>query len=580
MKLLKGRRGWVIGAFIGYAMLALAFSVAHNVGASQPAIGGIGPADFTIPTYSSPITMSADNSRVWVVNPDNDTVSVINPSNDTVVGNFPVGDEPQSVALDLNGNAYVANAASNDVTILSPSGSQLGTLTTGAEPWNIVASPNGQRIFVANSGQDTITVIRTDTRTIVGSVNLRSSACNVDDPNRHFQPRGMAVTLDNSKLYVTRFLSFTKPGGQQATDNGKEGVVCRLDLPGSVTTLPTVFTPIRLASQDTGFTAQIGAPPAPTATSAYPNQLQSIVIHGDQAYLPNIASSPAGPLRFDVDTHAFVNVINGVAGATQTDAGAAKSKNLHLGARLNNPRVFFANVWAMAFTSATGAGPAYVVSAGSDGLVKVNVDAAGAINFTNSVSSTTFIDLNNPANAATSGTKAGKNPLGIVIRNLGAGNNKAYVMNYISRNVSVVNLDTDSVASVIQLTSLPTPGSQEEQIHVGAEVFFASRGVFDGGKNNRLSANGWQNCASCHFAGLTDGNVWAFGAGPRKSVPLNGTWNPHDPDDQRVLNYSAIFDEVQDFELNIRNVSGPGNDPVTGSFRRDTRPADYRHRRH
>jgi YVTN family beta-propeller protein len=566
MNLLKGRRGWVIGAFIGYAALALAFSAAHNVGAST-SLGAIGPADFTIPTYSSPISMSADNSRIWVVNPDDDSVSVIDPSNDTIVGNFDVGKEPQSVALDLAGNAYVANAASNDVTILSPSGSPLGTLTTGAEPWNIVASPNGQRVFVANSGQDTITIIRTDTRAIVGSVNLRTSACNVDDQNRHFQPRGLAVTLDNSKLYVTRFLSFTKPGGQQATDTGKEGVVCRIDLPASVTTLPTVFTPIRLAAQDTGFTAKVGNPPVDTPTSAYPNQLQSIVIHGDQAYLPNIASSPAGPLRFDVDTHAFVNVIDGVNGGTQTDAGAAKSENLHLGARLNNPRVFFANVWAMAFTSASGAGPAYVVSAGSDGLVKVNVDAAGAIGFTGGVSQTTFIDLNNPANAATIGAKAGKNPLGIVIRNLGVGNNKAYVMNYISRNVSVVNLDSDSVANVIQLTALPAPGSREEQIHVGAEVFFASRGVFDGGKTNRLSANGWQNCASCHFAGLTDGNVWAFGAGPRKSVPLNGTWNPHDPDDQRVLNYSAIFDEVQDFELNIRNVSGPGNDPVTGGFR-------------
>ena len=52
-------------------------------------------------------------------------------------------------------------------------------------------------------------------------------------------------------------------------------------------------------------------------------------------------------------------------------------------------------------------------------------------------------------------------------------------------------------------------------------------------------------------------------------MPLNSTWSPHNPDDQRMLNYSAIFDEVQDFELNIRNVSGPGpltvqNNPVTG----------------
>jgi hypothetical protein len=53
--------------------------------------------------------------------------------------------------------------------------------------------------------------------------------------------------------------------------------------------------------------------------------------------------------------------------------------------------------------------------------------------------------------------------------------------------------------------------------------------------------------------------VWQFTTGPRKSIPLNGTFNPADPfNDQRVLNYSAIFDEVEDFEINIRNISGPG----------------------
>src|SRR4029079_2262063 len=184
MNLLKGRRGWIIGAFIGYVVLALGFSAAQNAGASRPALSGIAPADFSIPTYSSPITLSADNSRIWVVNPDDDSVSVIDPSTDAVIGNFKVGDEPQSVALDLNGNAYVANAASSNVTILNPTGTVLGTLTTGAEPWKIVASPNGQRVFVANSGQDTITVIRTDTRAIVGSVDIRNSACNDPDRNR------------------------------------------------------------------------------------------------------------------------------------------------------------------------------------------------------------------------------------------------------------------------------------------------------------------------------------------------------------------------------------------------------------
>ena len=41
-------------------------------------------------------------------------------------------------------------------------------------------------------------------------------------------------------------------------------------------------------------------------------------------------------------------------------------------------------------------------------------------------------------------------------------------------------------------------------------------------------------------------------------MPLNATFNPADRAQQRVLNYSAIFDEVEDFDANVRNVSGPG----------------------
>src|SRR6266487_1403457 len=125
-------------------------------------------------------------------------------------------------------------------------------------------------------------------------------------------------------------------------------------------------------------------PPAPD-TFAFPNQLQSVVIRGSQAYLPNIAASPTGPLRFNLDTHAFVSVIDGVTGTTQIDAGNTKFLNLHLGARDPEPgkrREFFANPWAIAFTTQIGDGTAYAVSAASDLLVKVNVSAAGKLSFT------------------------------------------------------------------------------------------------------------------------------------------------------------------------------------------------------
>src|SRR5262249_22861533 len=127
-----------------------------------------------------------------------------------------------------------------------------------------------------------------------------------------------------------------------------------------------------------------------------------------------------------------------------------------------------------------------------------------------------------------------------------------------------VDLVHDQVLGAVRTTELPPPGSRAETVLVGAEMFFSSRGHFDRlpgmtiSVDERLSQAGWQNCASCHFKGLTDGLVWVFNTGPRKPSPLNGTFNPHDRNDQRILNYSAIFDEVEDFEINIRNISGPG----------------------
>ncbi len=135
------------------------------------------------------------------------------------------------------------------------------------------------------------------------------------------------------------------------------------------------------------------------------------------------------------------------------------------------------------------------------------------------------------------------------------------MQNFVSRNVSVVNLSNDQVIKTIRTTRLPAPGSTEETVLVGAEMFFSSRGHFSGPgqpTSNRLSSEGWQNCASCHFKGLTDGIVWSFGDGPRKSIPLNSTFNPANRNDQRILNYTPVRDEVEDFDLNIRNVSGPG----------------------
>ncbi len=266
----------------------------------------------------------------------------------------------------------------------------------------------------------------------------------------------MAVTTDSRKLYVTRFFAVVKPGGVQADDNGRVAQVCRIDIK---TASPRIadYKPARLismGSQATGFTVDSTGDGVADATAAFPNQLGSIVIKGNNAFLPNIAASPTGPLRFNVNTHAFVNVIGGVNGGSASDQSAAKFLNLHLGARNPEPgkkKLFFANVGAIGFAK----GNAYVVSSGSDLLVKVLVAGSGKLSFTVDDDTTRYIDLNDPANPATAGANAGKNPLGIAVNKAGT---KAYVMNFVSRNVSVVNLSQDRVVKVVRTTALPQPG--------------------------------------------------------------------------------------------------------------------------
>ena len=146
------------------------------------------------------------------------------------------------------------------------------------------------------------------------------------------------------------------------------------------------------------------------------------------------------------------------------------------------------------------------------------------MSFTGGASTTRYIDLNDPLDPATSGDNAGKNPQGIVITANGA---VAYVANFVSRNISMVDLLNDKVVKVIPTIPLPPPGSRRNRCWSGRRCSSRGAAISTGpparttiSTDERLSQDGWQNCASCHFKGLSDGVVWVFGPGPRKSIPL------------------------------------------------------------
>ncbi|RLU00049.1 MAG: YncE family protein [Ketobacter sp.] len=540
-------------------------------------------------TASSPVALTMNDRYLWSVNMDSDSVSVMDTASNTIVETIPVGSEPNSLAISPDGSrVFVTNAAANTVTVLAvteknngslkveykKNASDNGQVVVGAEPRSVVVTPDSKWVFVANASQDTIVGLSASSADIKSVFDLRNSECNVGDRERHFQPRSMAISEDGKFLYVSRFLSYTTEFGVQRDDFGKEGVVCKLEINSDQSgNGELAFSGvIRMQSRFSGFMDANGE-----ATYAFPNQLQRMVIHGDKLYLPNIGASPTGPQRFDVNTQSLVNIIADVGGA-ESDYDAI---NLHLGGRdpeSGQQELYFANPWAMAFTKPYGqVGSAYVVSAGSDILVKLTVTETGDLRFTQDEDTTRYIDLNDPDNFATNGSRAGKNPIGIAISRDGA---TAYVLNYVSRNISIVDLNADQVVEVVATESLPEPGSLEERILVGAEMFYSSRGNFEkpegapGSNRNRLSEKGRQNCASCHSGGLTDGVIWQFATGPRKTLAVNGTFDPTNPQVHKIINASAIFDEVEDADFNTRLVSSAGylefalpcieTDPVAG----------------
>ena len=135
--------------------------------------------------------------------------------------------------------------------------------------------------------------------------------------------------------------------------------------------------------------------------------------------------------------------------------------------------LFFANPWGIAFTNQRGTEPVTPLRQAAISWSRSICAADGTLSFTGGPETTRYIDLNDPADPATSGDNAGKNPQGIVITDDG----RRPMANFVSRNISNVNLVTDKVIQVIRTTALPAPGSKQEFSLVGAEMFFPREAI-------------------------------------------------------------------------------------------------------
>ena len=391
----------------------------------------------------------------------------------------------------------------------------------GSEPTGLALSPTGALLFVAEWGEGRVSVINTQSMTSTTTLAIE-------------RPYALAVTNNGDTndmdelLVVPEF--FGRPNANGEADNeGRTGFVHIRAL----SNLADAGTPVQIQAIDSGFPAT-----APTDMTA-PNQFFSVTIADNRAYITSVSASPESPVGFNRNVHPVLYVIDL---ATRAEIrGGVGSTNL---ARLVRDQVpdaeqnFLADIVHMGFV---GNQIGYVLSRGGDVLQRIDLSSGTSITLGSSVNKQ--IELNR---TPTTGPSACRMPTGVVMSHRPP--NRAFISCQVTRALAIVDLATQQLSTTIQSEDPPSTPN-EIAINDGLRFFFTGR--------TRWSNEAWSACSSCHPGGYTDNITWHFPAGPRQSTSLDGSFS-HGPGVQkhRIFNWTAIFDEVHDFERNTRGVSG------------------------
>lgn len=462
-----------------------------------------GPRTANAPVASSALLLEPRGNaadRLWAANPDTDTVSLFDTAARTRTAEIAVGRSPRTLALAPDGRLWVVNKEDASISVIDTATLavvQTIALPRASQPHGLVFARGGSA-YVALEATGQVLKLDPASGTVQGQLAVGSS------------PRHLSVTGDGATLLVPRFITPPLPGESTAKVDASSagGVVAVVD-----TARFAVARGITLRHSDKTDT-EIGG-------SGVPNYLGAAVISpdGTAAWVPSKQDNILrGSLRNGLNLN-FENTVRAISSRIDL---AQQAEN-HA-ARIDHDNASMASA---AVYDATGS------------FLFVALETARQVEVADARTGARLFRI-----------EVGLAPQALAVS---ADNQRLYVQNFMSRSIDVIDLAPlvrYGETRATTLGSMAAIGTEKlsAQVLRGKQLFYDAR-------DTRLARDAYMSCAACHNDGGHDGRTWdltGLGEGLRNTSTLRGHARPG----QGLLHWSGNFDEVQDFEAQIRVLAG------------------------
>jgi YVTN family beta-propeller protein len=166
-------------------------------------------SEIKVGRFPTSLDVNADLNTVYVANSRSNTISVIDGSTGEVTKDINVGNQPETVSVDkiekgANGLVFVANLQSNTVSVIDATKNELllPAISVGTEPTGLAVNEIANRLYVANRGSDTVSVIDY-------FLSNQGEFKNFTIANIKVQkyPSDIAINPDTNRIYVANYYS-------------------------------------------------------------------------------------------------------------------------------------------------------------------------------------------------------------------------------------------------------------------------------------------------------------------------------------------------------------------------------------